>query len=114
MVRRERAGADAAARFSGLSAHRLGGVAYGPLWPVGGRHRRGGARTAGAAGRLMAGPVLLATDQGTPTSNALLVAPDGSVLWMCARPMSVYYPRSRRADHSAPPPRAAVVALLPA
>src|SRR3546814_9353179 len=87
MVRRERAGADAAARFSGLSAHRLGGVADGPLWPVGGRHRRGGARTAGAAGRLMAGPVILAIDQGTTKRKALIVAPDGSVLRMCARPI---------------------------
>src|SRR3546814_20961565 len=60
----------------------------------------------------MAGPVILAIDQGTTNSKALLVAPDGSVLRMCARPMSVDYPRAGWAEQSATAIWDAVVGLI--
>src|SRR3546814_1375262 len=60
----------------------------------------------------MAGPVILAIDQGTTNSKALLVAPDGSVLRMCARPVSVDYPRAGWAEQSATAIWDAVVGLI--
>src|SRR3546814_21117422 len=60
----------------------------------------------------MTGPVILAIDQGTTNSKALLVAPDGSVLAAHARPMPVDYPRPGWAEQSATAIWEAVAGLL--
>ncbi len=49
----------------------------------------------------MSGPVILAIDQGTTNTKALLVAPDGSVLLSRSRPMQVTYPQPGWAEQSA-------------
>src|SRR3546814_7201901 len=60
----------------------------------------------------MTGPVILAIDQGTTNSKALLVAPDGSVLAAHARPMPVDYPRPGWAEQSATAIWEAVAGLI--
>ena len=60
----------------------------------------------------MSGPVILAIDQGTTNTKALLVAPDGSVLLSRARPMQVTYPQPGWAEQSASDIWEAVAALI--
>jgi len=60
----------------------------------------------------MTGPVILAIDQGTTNSKALLVAPDGSVLATRVRPMQVDYPRPGWAEQSATAIWEAVAGLI--
>jgi glycerol kinase len=60
----------------------------------------------------MRGPVILAIDQGTSNTKALLVAADGSVLLSRARPMRIDYPRSGWAEQSASDIWEAVAALI--
>ncbi|KTE43609.1 MULTISPECIES: FGGY family carbohydrate kinase [unclassified Sphingopyxis] len=57
-------------------------------------------------------PVILAIDQGTSNTKALLVAADGSVLLSRARPMRIDYPRSGWAEQSASDIWEAVAALI--
>ena len=49
----------------------------------------------------MSGPVILAIDQGTTNTKALLVAPDGSVLASRSRAMKIAYPQPGWAEQSA-------------
>ncbi len=60
----------------------------------------------------MTGPVILAIDQGTTNTKALLVAPDGSVLASRSRPMQVTYPQPGWAEQSASDIWEAVAALI--
>lgn len=60
----------------------------------------------------MTGPVILAIDQGTTNTKALLVAPDGSVLLSRSRPMQVTYPQQGWAEQSASDIWEAVAALI--
>jgi len=60
----------------------------------------------------MSGPVILAIDQGTTNTKALLVAPDGSVLLSRSRPMQVTYPQPGWAEQSASDIWEAVAALI--
>lgn len=60
----------------------------------------------------MSGPVILAIDQGTSNTKALLVAADGSVLLSRSRPMRIDYPRSGWAEQSASDIWEAVAALI--
>jgi glycerol kinase len=60
----------------------------------------------------MSGPVILALDQGTTNTKALLVAPDGSVLAARSRPMQVNYPQPGWAEQSASDIWEAVAALI--
>lgn len=60
----------------------------------------------------MGQPVILAIDQGTTNTKALLVARDGGVLLSRARPMQVEYPRSGWAEQSASDIWEAVAALI--
>lgn len=60
----------------------------------------------------MSGPVILAIDQGTTNTKALLVAPDGSVLLSRSRPMQVTYPQPGWAEQSAADIWDAVAALI--
>lgn len=60
----------------------------------------------------MSGPVILAVDQGTTNTKALLVAPDGSVLASRSRPMQVTYPQPGWAEQSASDIWEAVAALI--
>jgi glycerol kinase len=60
----------------------------------------------------MSGPVILAIDQGTTNTKALLVAPDGSVLLSRSRPMQVTYPQPGWAEQSASDIWSAVAALI--
>lgn len=60
----------------------------------------------------MPGPVILAIDQGTTNTKALLVAPDGSVLLSRSRPMLVTYPQPGWAEQSATDIWEAVAALI--
>lgn len=60
----------------------------------------------------MSGPVILAIDQGTTNTKALLVAPDGSVLAARSRPMQVTYPQPGWAEQSASDIWEAVAALI--
>lgn len=60
----------------------------------------------------MSGPVILAIDQGTTNTKALLVAPDGSVLLSRSRPMQVTYPQPGWAEQSASAIWDAVAALI--
>lgn len=60
----------------------------------------------------MSGPVILAIDQGTTNTKALLVAPDGSVLLSRSRPMQVTYPQPGWAEQSASDIWDAVAALI--
>lgn len=60
----------------------------------------------------MSGPVILAIDQGTTNTKALLVAPDGSVLLSRSRPMQVTYPQPGWAEQSATDIWEAVAALI--
>ena len=49
----------------------------------------------------MTAPVILAIDQGTSNTKALLVGADGSVLLSRSRPMRIDYPRAGWAEQSA-------------
>lgn len=60
----------------------------------------------------MVGPCILAIDQGTSNTKALLVAPDGSVLLSRSRAMQVAYPRSGWAEQSASDIWEAVAGLI--
>lgn len=60
----------------------------------------------------MAEPLILAIDQGTTNTKALLVAPDGSVRLTRARQMQIDYPRSGWAEQSASDIWESVVALI--
>lgn len=60
----------------------------------------------------MSDPVILAIDQGTTNTKALLVAPDGSVLASRSRPMQVTYPQPGWAEQSASDIWEAVAALI--
>lgn len=60
----------------------------------------------------MSDPVILAIDQGTTNTKALLVAPDGSVLLSRSRPMQVTYPQPGWAEQSASDIWEAVAALI--
>ena len=60
----------------------------------------------------MSGPVILAIDQGTTNTKALLVTPDGSVLLSRSRPMQVTYPQPGWAEQSASDIWEAVAALI--
>lgn len=60
----------------------------------------------------MAGPVILAIDQGTTNTKALLVAPDGSVIASRSRAMQVSYPQPGWAEQSASDIWEAVAALI--
>ncbi|MEG3181170.1 FGGY family carbohydrate kinase [Sphingomonas sp. LT1P40] len=60
----------------------------------------------------MTGPVILALDQGTTNTKALLVAPDGSVLASRSRAMQVSYPQPGWAEQSASDIWEAVAALI--
>lgn len=60
----------------------------------------------------MSGPVILAIDQGTTNTKALLVAPDGSVLQSRSRAMQVTYPQPGWAEQSASDIWEAVAALI--
>jgi glycerol kinase len=60
----------------------------------------------------MADPCILAIDQGTSNTKALLVAPDGSVLLSRSRAMQVAYPRPGWAEQSASDIWEAVAALI--
>jgi glycerol kinase len=60
----------------------------------------------------MAGPCILAIDQGTSNTKALLVAPDGSVLLSRSRATQVAYPRPGWAEQSASDIWEAVAALI--
>ncbi len=57
-------------------------------------------------------PVILAIDQGTTNTKALLVATDGTVVSSRTRAMAVAYPRAGWAEQSASDIWAAVVALI--
>lgn len=60
----------------------------------------------------MADPLILAIDQGTTNTKALLVAPDGSVRLTRARQMQISYPKSGWAEQSASDIWESVVALI--
>lgn len=60
----------------------------------------------------MPDPVILAIDQGTTNTKALLVAPDGTVLASRSRPMQVTYPQPGWAEQSASDIWEAVTALI--
>ncbi|PKP93823.1 MAG: glycerol kinase [Alphaproteobacteria bacterium HGW-Alphaproteobacteria-16] len=60
----------------------------------------------------MPGPVILAIDQGTTNTKALLVAPDGNVLAARSRAMQVNYPQPGWAEQSASDIWEAVAALI--
>ncbi|HEX7849366.1 MAG TPA: FGGY family carbohydrate kinase [Sphingomonas sp.] len=60
----------------------------------------------------MAEPLILAIDQGTTNTKALLVAPDGSVRLTRARQMQIDYPKSGWAEQSASDIWESVVALI--
>lgn len=60
----------------------------------------------------MAGPIILAIDQGTTNTKALLVAPEGSVLASRSRAMQVSYPQPGWAEQSASEIWEAVAALI--
>lgn len=60
----------------------------------------------------MSTTAILAIDQGTTNTKALLVAPDGSVLASRSRPMQVTYPRPGWAEQSASDIWEAVAALI--
>lgn len=60
----------------------------------------------------MSGPVILAIDQGTTNTKALLVAPDGVVLISRSRMMQVTYPQPGWAEQSASDIWEAVAALI--
>lgn len=60
----------------------------------------------------MSGPVILAIDQGTTNTKALLVAPDGTVLASRSRAMQVTYPQPGWAEQSASDIWEAVAALI--
>jgi glycerol kinase len=60
----------------------------------------------------MSGPVILAIDQGTTNTKALLVAPDGSALLSRSRPMQVAYPQPGWAEQSASDIWEAVATLI--
>jgi glycerol kinase len=60
----------------------------------------------------MTRPVILAIDQGTTNTKALLVAEDGRILLSRARPMTVDYPRPGWAEQSASDIWEAVAALI--
>lgn len=60
----------------------------------------------------MSGPVILAIDQGTTNTKALLVTPDGSVLASRSRAMQVTYPQPGWAEQSASDIWEAVAALI--
>lgn len=61
---------------------------------------------------MMSAPVILAIDQGTTNTKALLVAPDGSVLASRSRTMQVSYPQPGWAEQSAVDIWEAVAALI--
>jgi len=60
----------------------------------------------------MGEPLILAIDQGTTNTKALLVAPDGSVRLTRARQMQIDYPRSGWAEQSASDIWESVAALI--
>ncbi|ODP39552.1 FGGY family carbohydrate kinase [Sphingomonas turrisvirgatae] len=60
----------------------------------------------------MSGPVILAIDQGTTNTKALLVAPDGTVLASRSRAMQVSYPQPSWAEQPASDIWEAVAALI--
>src|SRR5690606_25009589 len=104
--------ADADAGLPRLPADRLGKLADGEVRADRRRHRRRGTRTGEGTGRLMGQPVILAIDQGTTNTKALLVARDGQVLLSRTRPMQVDYPRAGWAEQSASDIWEAVAALI--
>jgi glycerol kinase len=59
----------------------------------------------------MAGAIL-AIDQGTSNTKALLVAPDGEILARASRPMETSYPRPGWAEQSARGLWASVLAVI--
>ncbi|WP_239019657.1 FGGY family carbohydrate kinase [Sphingomonas suaedae] len=61
---------------------------------------------------MMSRPVILAIDQGTTNTKALLVAADGSVLQSRSRAMRVHYPQPGWAEQSASDIWEAVAALI--